>query len=89
MVFYSDSLIYFSNILLEENSIYNFIHDEFFNIDNIKWIRAQNYVRLNQLEQATMEANSIESLQSCLEESPLIYCLNNCPGGNCSTFINP
>lgn len=89
MMTYSDSLIYFSNMLLEENSSYNFIHDELFDINNIKWLRAQTYVRLNQLEQATIEANSIESIQSCLEELPLVYCLNNCLGGNCSTFINP
>ena len=90
MIIYSDSLISVSNLLLEEtNGEYNFLYDDEFNSDNIRWLRAQTYIRLNQLEEAHIEASNINSLQDCLEQFTVIQCLNNCQDGSCFNNINP
>tara|TARA_B100001123_G_C15118951_1_gene950536 strand:+ start:115 stop:849 length:735 start_codon:yes stop_codon:yes gene_type:complete len=90
MLMYSDSLISVSDQLLEQtNGEYNFLYDDTFNSDDIRWLRAQTYIRLNQLDEAHAEANNIDFLRDCLEQFTVIQCLNNCQTGTCFSNINP
>ncbi len=74
---YSDSLLTGSEELLIISPNYNFAHDERINVDNIYLLRAQTFVRTDEIESAWSEITNIIDLPPECEEQVNIYeCLD-------------
>ncbi len=80
----SKSVIHESDTLFLHFADYDFAYDENFNKENIHLIRAQNFIRLsdlnsetvNYLDSAAVEVEQIESLECDLTQLSVIQCLN-------------
>jgi tetratricopeptide (TPR) repeat protein len=79
---YSQRVISYSDSLFSTFPDYNFEYDENINVEDIRLLRAQSYIRLGDLENAAIEIESITNLDCDLSQISVIECLH-------STGLNP
>jgi hypothetical protein len=77
VISYSEDVITESQILLEIFDDYDFEYDENINVDDIRLLRAQSYIRLSDFESAEIEIGLIESLDCNFDEISAIECLHS------------
>jgi len=74
---YSQLVITDSEILLEVFDDYDFKYDENINVDDIRFLRAQSYIRLSNFESAATEIELITNLDCNLSQISVIECLHS------------
>ena len=74
---YSQLVISESDILLEVFSDYNFEYDESINVEDIRIVRAQSFIRLGDFASAVNEIEFINSLDCNLSQISIIECLHS------------
>ena len=74
---YSQLVIINSDILLEKFDDYDFEYDENINVDDIRLLRAQSYIRLSDFESAATEVELITSLDCNLSQISVVECLHS------------
>ena len=79
---YSQLVISYSDSLLSTFEIYDFEYDENINVEDIRLLRAQSYIRLSDFESAALEIELITSLDCDLAQISVVECLH-------STGLNP
>jgi hypothetical protein len=79
---YSQLVISYSDSLLSTFEIYDFEYDENINVEDIRLLRAQSYIRLSDFESAALEIELITTLDCNLSQISVVECLH-------STGLNP
>ena len=79
---YSQLVISYSDTLLLKFDDYDFEYDENINVDDVRLLRAQSYIRLGNLENAAIEIELIPTLDCNLSQISVVECLH-------STSLNP
>lgn len=82
VISYSQDVIEDSQILLEIFDDYDFEYDENIDVNNIRFLRSQSYIRLSDFESAKTEINLIENLDCNFDQISVIECLH-------SSALNP
>ena len=72
---YSNKVIDFADKISTKEFI--FPYDDSFDYDDIAFLKAQTYLRLNDIENTLIELNQIDSCQQCTQEN-LYTCMDNC-----------
>ena len=79
---YSQLVITDSEKLLEEFADYDFEYDENINVDDIRLLRAQSFIRLSEFESAAVEIGLITDISCDLSQISVVECLH-------SSALNP
>ena len=74
---YSDSVIVYSDSLLSTFKYYDFEYDENINVEDIRLLRAQSFIRLSDFENAAIEIQLISNIDCDLSQISVLECLHS------------
>ena len=74
---YSQLVISYSDSLLSTFAIYDFEYDENINVDDIRLLRAQSFIRLSDFGSAAVEIELITDISCDLSQISVIECLHS------------
>ena len=76
-IVHSQLVITDSEVLLDEFADYDFEYDEDINVDDIRLLRAQSFIRLSEFESAAVEIELITDISCDLSQISVVECLHS------------